>query len=305
MLLKVSGSPRLHPLFGFSVNFQTIELSGEGTIKKAFELLLKKLTLEGLFDDSRKRRLPYPPQTIGLITSRESAAYADFTKIINARWQGCDIRLADVQVQGEVSPGQIARAVEWFNHQAELVDVLVVIRGGGSADDLQSFSTETVTRAVAASRIPTLVAIGHEIDLSLAEMAADRRASTPSNAAELLVPDRQTILEQLSGMRQAMAQNLNALLALNRQTLTYQGKSLDESVQTLFRDWGQSLQSKRQYIELLNPKLALQRGYAIIRKDGRLVRSGSGVKAGDELAIHLTDATIHTTVTNVKHGKTA
>jgi exodeoxyribonuclease VII large subunit len=86
MLLKVSGSPRLHPLFGFSVNFQTIELSGEGTIKKAFELLLKKLTLEGLFDDSRKRRLPYPPQTIGLITSRESAAYADFTKIINARW---------------------------------------------------------------------------------------------------------------------------------------------------------------------------------------------------------------------------
>ena len=120
----------------------------------------------------------------------QSAAYADFTKVLAARWGGLSIEVIDVQVQGEPAPRQITAAVDYFNSQAEPPEVLILIRGGGSAEDLAAFSTEQVTRAVAASRVPTLVAIGHEVDVSLAELAADMRASTPSNAAELLVPDR-------------------------------------------------------------------------------------------------------------------
>ena len=197
MMLAVSGMPRLHPLYGFSVNVVSIRPVGEGSIKKAAKLLEAKLAGEGLFDLERKRPLPYPPTHIGLITSAESAAYRDFVKVLGARWGGIKISLIDVQVQGEVSPAQLVAAIEQFNQAAEPPEVLVVTRGGGSAEDLQAFSTEQVTRAVAASRIPTLVAIGHEVDISLAELAADQRASTPSNAAELLVPDRRAVLAGL------------------------------------------------------------------------------------------------------------
>ena len=299
MLLRVRGRPYLHPQFGFSVNIKTIELSGEGTLKKAFELLLKQLTAEGLFDDDRKRELPYPPQRIGLVTSGESAAYADFIKILRTRWQGVEVELADVQVQGDPAPAQIVRAIEWFNKQAELPDVLVVIRGGGSADDLQAFSTEVVTRAVAASRIPTLVAIGHEVDTSLAELAADMRASTPSNAAELLVPDRAQVLEQLASSREVLGHGLQRVLALNRQSLEHRKTRLDQIIDTIVADRVRSLQAQKQLIELLNPQAALKRGYAIIRQGDGIIRSGRRVKKGDELTIDLQDAAIATEVKQV------
>ena len=199
MMLKVRGTPRHHNLYGFKVNFTSIIPAGEGSIKKAAELLMAKLQKEGLFDLARKRRLPYPPEKIALVTSKQSAAYADFTKIIDTRWQGLTIELIDVQVQGEAAPGQIAAAIDQFNSEAELAGALVVIRGGGSPEDFAAFSTEQVTRAVASSRIPTLVAIGHEIDLSLAEMAADSQASTPSNAAEILKKKTLTLFLALKG----------------------------------------------------------------------------------------------------------
>ncbi|HET7630253.1 MAG TPA: exodeoxyribonuclease VII large subunit, partial [Candidatus Saccharimonadales bacterium] len=162
MLLRVRGTPRLHPLYGFSVTVSSLQPAGEGSLLKAFDLLQAKLTAEGLFDPARKRSLPYPPERIGLITSSESAAYADFMKIIGARWSGLEIVLADVQVQGEAAIAQLVAAVEMFNQLAQPPEVLIVTRGGGSAEDLQAFSSEQVTRAVAASRIPTLVAVGHE-----------------------------------------------------------------------------------------------------------------------------------------------
>ncbi len=133
----------------------------------------------------------YLPTKIALLTSVESAAYSDFIKIINARWGNISIEVADSLVQGINAPAQLIKGVELVNQMAEPPQVLVVIRGGGSEDDLAAFSDEKVVRAISASRVPTLVAIGHERDISLAELAADQRASTPSNAAELLVPDRQ------------------------------------------------------------------------------------------------------------------
>ena len=198
MIIKVVGQPKLHNSYGFSFNVQSIQPVGEGTIKKAIDLLEKKLLAEGLFDDKRKRPIPYPPKKIGLITSSESAAYADFIKIINSRWVGLEIVLYSVLVQGDKAPAEICAAIKYFNELAEAPEVLVITRGGGSSEDLWAFSTEEVTRAVAASRVPTLVAIGHEIDLSLAEKAADKRASTPSNAAEILVPDKKDSINNLA-----------------------------------------------------------------------------------------------------------
>ena len=135
MMLAVSGMPRLHPLYGFSVTVVSIKPVGEGSIKKAAELLQAKLTKEGLFDPERKRPLPYPPTHIGLITSAESAAYRDFIKVLGARWGGIHISLIDVQAQGEAAPAQLVAAIEQFNQIAEPPEVLVITRGGGSAEE--------------------------------------------------------------------------------------------------------------------------------------------------------------------------
>lgn len=292
MLLQVRAQPRLHNLYGFSLNVSSLRPAGEGTIRRAAELLQAKLAAEGLFDDSRKRSLPYPPQRIGLIASGESAAYVDFIKILNARWAGVEIEFMDVQVQGEVAPAQIVAAIERLNGQAQPPDVLVITRGGGSAEDLQAFSHEHVTRAVAASRVPTLVAIGHEIDISLAELAADRRASTPSNAAEILVPDRQQVLGQLQDYRQHLHRGLEDVVRRVQQMLTQSQTMLAELMIQKLKFEQAALGSKRQLLAALSPQAVLMRGYTIVRKNNRLVRSAASLTAGDEIAIQFSDASV-------------
>ena len=300
MLLEVHGSPRLHPLFGFSVNVRSMRPVGEGSIKKAANLLEAKLRGEGLFEESRKRLLPYPPQTIGLVTSKESAAFADFTKILNQRWRGVDIQLIDVQVQGEAAMSQIVGAITYFNQAAVQPDVVVVIRGGGSADDLQVFSTEQVTRAVAASRIPTLVAVGHEIDVSLAELAADQRASTPSNAAELLVPDRREVLARLREQRLRLQRYVTDRTEADRQSLGRLQEQLVNGIDRLLQDAREQQVRRRQLLNALSPESALQRGYAIVRSvQGNVLKSGKSVSVGDEVKIQLADARISAEVREV------
>lgn len=289
MMVQVSGSPRLHQQFGFSVNMRAIQPVGEGSLKKAAALLEAKLATEGLFDESRKRLLPHPPKRIGLITSSESAAYHDFMKILNARWGGVDVQLYDVQVQGESAPTQITAAVEYFNTHAEPVEVLVITRGGGSAEDLAAFSAEQVTRAVAGSRIPTLVAIGHEIDTSLAELAADRRASTPSNAAELLVPDKQHAQQHLVTVRQQLNQALQAQVEDKYAELHDKRRSLHELVEQLLKHESHSLGAKQQLLEALSPHAAMRRGYALVSAGGRVVRSVRDLKLDQSINIDLMD----------------
>ncbi len=293
MKVRVMAAPRLHPQFGFSLNLQSLQFSGEGSIKKASDLLRQKLEQEGLFAAERKRPLPYPPQRIALVTSGESAAYRDFVKVLGARWGGIDIELADVQVQGEAAPGQIVRAIEWFNKQADIADVLVIIRGGGSADDLQAFSTEQVVRAVAASRVPTMVAIGHEVDVSLAELAADGHASTPSNAAELLVPDRAAVLRAAAGMEQDLHR---AALASVQDSLEAASRAVDrlhQSVASSVRHCIEKSAGLLRTLEALSPQAILQRGYSITRLSGRVVRSAAQVDAGAKLTIELADGIIN------------
>lgn len=299
LLLTVRAQPRLHAQYGFSLNIMNIQLAGEGSLKRAAQLLQAKLAAEGLFDEARKRPLPYPPTHVGLITSSESAAYADFIKILNQRWLGTTISLADVHVQGEAAPAQIIEAIEFFNQHANPPEVLVIIRGGGSAEDLAAFSTEPVTRAIAGSRIPTLLAIGHEIDLSLAELAADKRASTPSNAAELLVPDKASEKQHLVASQTNLKQLLTHAIMLKQRQLSEQHGHLKESVGHLLARFQQQVMYRRQLLEVLSPQQALQRGFAIVRRKGQLVRSGKQLTTGHEVVIELSDASASATIGKV------
>jgi exodeoxyribonuclease VII large subunit len=303
MMLAVRGTPKLHNLYGFSVNVMSMRPVGQGSIKKAAALLQAKLQAEGLFDPLRKRALPYPPAKVGLITSGESAAYRDFVKVLAARWGGIEITLIDVQVQGEIAPAQIAAAIERCNQMAEPPDVLVVTRGGGSAEDLQAFSTEQVTRAVAASRIPTLVAIGHEVDISLAELAADQRASTPSNAAELLVPDRKAILAQIPSLKRQLEQYTSQAVKDARQGLTLARRALHERTELSVLHARRQLSAHRQLLAAYDPQAALQRGYALVQAHGTLVRSGKQLAVGSELDITLQDSRVTAEVKRVTMGK--
>jgi exodeoxyribonuclease VII large subunit len=300
MLLQVRGVPRMHPLYGFSVTAQAIRPVGEGAIKKASELLQAKLTAEGLFDTERKRTLPVIPERIGLIASRESAAYIDFMKIIDARWGGLQIEFIDVQVQGEVAPSQIVAALQQFNQLQLPPEVIVITRGGGSAEDLQAFSTEQVTRAVALSRVPTMVAIGHERDISLAELAADVRASTPSNAAELLVPDRHELLGRVLEMARSMHIEIDNLLAYEREGLIRASNQNTQSVNRLIESSRNEISQYKQLLSVLSPEAALQRGYALVRSGGSVIRSVNSVKQGDLLDIQLSNGSIIANVTTIK-----
>lgn len=297
MLLQVRGVPRLHNLYGFSINVQFMQLVGEGSIKKAAELLQAKLSTEGLFELSRKRALPLIPRKVGLITSAESAAYKDFIKILDARWRGVEILLADVQVQGEPAVGQIIAALNYFNEHGNDVDVVVLTRGGGSADDLAVFSTEQVTRAVAASRVPTLVAIGHEVDVSLAELAADRRASTPSNAAEMLVPDRHDVLRHLHGAKKNMMQQLELAVDAKRQSHVRLLSEVEKSCRQILYSEQQQLVARQKLLAVLDPQAALRRGYAVIRKAGAVVRSTQQLQVADDISVQLVDGIINAKIT--------
>lgn len=226
MRIIVTGKPRLSPKSGiFSVMVDTLAVSGEGELAKAFELLKQKLEAEGLFNETRKREIPYMPQKIGVITSQDAAAYKDFMKVLGARIGGVELYFHHAQVQGERAVDSIVEAIQTLNTYPE-IEVIVLTRGGGAMDDLHAFNDETVARAIYNSAKPIISAIGHERDFTIVDFVADMRASTPSNAAELLTPHRDELLssllqkerilytdirDQLQVMRSKTEQNLHTL----------------------------------------------------------------------------------------------
>ncbi|MBR0415939.1 exodeoxyribonuclease VII large subunit [Candidatus Saccharibacteria bacterium] len=266
MKIVVRGEPKVTKWGKFSLTVRQMMPVGEGSIKKNFELLKKKLTAEGLFDPAKKRGIPEDLTKIGVISSTQAAGYADFCKIINARWGGLEIQTAHTQVQGMAAADQIIKALKYFNEKAE-VDIIAIMRGGGSADDLSVFNDEALVRAIAASRIPVITGIGHEVDESLADLAADIRASTPSNVAEMLTPDKRTvaknvqesvsklsnkIVQSITGVEGDISGKLAEIQRVIRQRIT----SLDESIK-----------GKIRILESANPDLTLKRGYAIVSGD--------------------------------------
>ncbi|TRZ81079.1 exodeoxyribonuclease VII large subunit [bacterium] len=212
MKIRVQGKPRIYPAGGrFSINIEYIELSGEGTLKKAFELTKAKLQAEGLFAQERKRPIPEFPNRIGLITSPDAAAYTDFLKIMRHRFGGIKIYFYPARVQGKDSIQDIVRAFDWFNqeHKKHNIELIVLTRGGGALEDLQTFNSEEIARAVFSSKIPVICGVGHERDECLADFVADLRASTPSNAAELIVRDRNEVKIEVNGLVQNIEYFLN------------------------------------------------------------------------------------------------
>lgn len=206
MKIRVWGVPSVYPRFGkFSVTVDRVELAGEGALRRAFELLRARLEREGLFAPERKRALPRVPERIVLLTSESAAAYRDFLKVLAGRRGGFDIVFLPVRVQGVGATEEIAAAVDWANEQFPDREALVLLRGGGSLEELWSFNEEVLVRALARSRIPTVVGVGHERDVTLADLVADVRASTPSNAAELLTPTRGELHQSVRGLVQRLS----------------------------------------------------------------------------------------------------
>jgi len=218
MRVIVNGKPRLSVKSGrFGISVNTIELSGEGELLKAFELLKKKLDAEGLFQPERKRALPRFPQHIGLITSQDAAAYRDFNKVLNARMGGLDISFTHVQVQGQSAVNEIMDALQML--QTYPLDAIVITRGGGSIDDLHAFNSEEVARTIYGSDVPVVCGVGHERDETIAGFVADVRASTPSNAAELLVPDARELEARVDRSVEGMHRALKTRERETRQRL--------------------------------------------------------------------------------------
>lgn len=285
MKVMVVAAPKLNPKWGkFSLNIRAVKPVGEGSIKKGFELLKAKLEAEGLFADERKRTLPRIPAYVGVITSTESAAYADFCKIINERWGGMSVEVAHTQVQGEPAADQIIRAIKYFNNLEVLPEVLVIVRGGGSAEDLMTFNDELLAREIAGSRIPTLVGVGHEVDHTLADMVADRRAATPTNAAEILVPDRREIIraahQQATSLGHQLVQAIDQYSTRTREQLESAFRRIEERLDATFERLGVLRVATAQ----LNPENVLRRGYALLRGD---IRPGSVIEI-ETYAAHIT-----------------
>ncbi len=290
MMLEVVGKPYLHPQFGFSIQFQMVQVTGEGSINKAQALLVKKLQKEGLFDDSRKRSLPYAPASIAIVASKESAGYGDFIKITKKRWPSLKTTLFDVKVQGLDAPDQIISAIKRATEGN--FEALVLIRGGGSRDDLVAFDHEQVVRALAVSRIPTLVAIGHERDIVLAELVADVRASTPSNAAEILVPDRVHELQLLKSKKQQLNQVLESYEAEVSQQISYFTDQLDDSLQVKYYQTTGYFDQMTALLKAYDPKLPLNKGYAIVRSSGQLIKSSRDSATKLEFDLEFNDGII-------------
>lgn len=292
MLVRVQGKPTLRKKGFFSFVLSTIQPAGEGALKRAFDLLRIKLTAEGLFATERKRPLPRWPQHIVLITSRDAAAYSDFLKILQARRGGLRVSFLHTQVQGEQAVPQILQAFELANINLD-GDVLVLTRGGGSLEDLQAFNDEQVVRAIAASRLPTIVGIGHERDISLAEMAADVRASTPSNAAELLVATREELLTNLRELSARMRHRLATAILQSRHTVAALGQALVGRLKERLAARKQAIQDMQRLLASLSPEAILKRGYSITKTaKGKLVRSARQVASSDELSITTADGDI-------------
>ena len=285
--------PKLTNWGKFSLTVEKNTPKGEGSLKKSLEILKEKLTREGLFDENRKRRIPQDLQKVAVISSTQAAGYADFIKIINERWGGLKIVVAHTQVQGMAASDQIIRAIDFLNSQSELPDVIAIIRGGGSADDLAVFNDEKLVRAVANSRVPIITGIGHEIDQSLCDLAADFAASTPSNVAQILTPNK---FDEMRFLRSKILRTNDLLLSKIAELKKFNREKNQEIRNRILQnilDQKREVQAKKRILESYNPQNILAKGYALI--------SGE-IATGKEITIKTIDKTITAEVKNVNQN---
>lgn len=231
MLVHVYGNPSLYSKTGkFSVHANQIVPAGEGALKLAFEKLKEKLEKEGLFNEQRKRLISKFPEKIGLITAKDSRAYSDFVKVLKYRMGGIKIFFYPVNVQGKDSVESIIRAFNYFNDKLPDLDALILIRGGGSLEDLQSFNDEGLVRAIFSSSVPVVCGVGHEDDLTIADLVSDLRASTPSNAAELLVKTREELFFEINHNTKSIYNQLLNILNNSNYRIRKSVNSLENAI---------------------------------------------------------------------------
>ena len=300
-----------------------MEPDGIGALYIAFEQLKRKLTAEGLFDQSRKKPLPKIPTRIGVITSPTGAAVWDIINIVTRRFKYAKVILYPSLVQGEDAPPQLISGLEYFNRTGS-ADVIIIGRGGGSMEDLWAFNNESLARAIYASRIPVISAVGHETDFTICDFVADRRAPTPSAAAEIAVPDTLELMRKINNITGRMELLLSKNIERKKMHLKMLSESrvminplnmLDEKKAILLSEIirleaaikGNTVAKKNRFIELssmlsaLNPLSVLSRGFsAVFDKEGSLIKSAAAVKPGDELSLRLKDGEIRTTVKEIE-----
>jgi len=314
--IQIVGFPNMYAKRGeFKLMVEKISLIGEGALKKAFELLKKKLEAEGLFSKEVKRPIPQYPERIGLITSRGAAAYTDFVKVLHERWGGMKVYFYPASVQGETAVQEIMRALEYFNTSVPYLDAIVLTRGGGSLEDLAAFNAESVVRSVRASKWPIICAVGHERDESLAELAADLRCSTPSNAAQLLVCTRQEEQAYLQNWQKKIILHMEQLLTAEKQyfergltimerffqkpktELVAVAQQLDSVVGLWFSHMKQDLAQRERLLNSFDPSAVLKRGYSITATAaGNVIKSIEQVVHGDKVATTLYKGKFESTI---------
>ena len=316
---RISVFPR-DGTYQFYVNQMTVD--GVGDLHVAFEQLKAKLLAEGLFDPSRKRPLPRYPHTIAIITSSVGAALRDMLRILRKRYPLCEVKLLPVRVQGEEAPGEIAAALAYANRYC-VADLIITGRGGGSIEDLWAFNDERVARAIAASELPVISAVGHEPDVTISDFVADLRAATPSNAAELAVPDQMELRQALAARQALLLTQMQKRLKQERGTLERLASSrvlkspinyindrrlqVDYVQHRLTAAFSETVQRKHRRFASLTAKLdamsplkVLARGYSMASDgQGTLLRSVKQIKPGDRLTVRFADGSAAAVVEEV------
>lgn len=302
----------------YQLYIEDMQPDGVGALTLAFEQLKKSLAQKGLFDNAHKKPLPKFPKTIGVITSPTGAAVQDITNIIRRRFPSADIVLAPVLVQGESAPEQLVRAVNKFS-ASKIADVVIIGRGGGSAEDLWAFNDEQLAYAVYNCETPIISGVGHETDFTVCDFVADVRASTPSAAAELAVPDRQELMSYYFKQKQYISAMLDrkiktAQLRLENQQrrmsasspklkaeqlekqLSAKSEKLTRFMNIYISDKENKLIAAKGKLDGLNPLNVLNRGYAIAEKAEKIITSSKQLKDGDDFTVILSDGKINAKV---------
>ncbi len=286
-----------------------VQPEGVGALQAEFERLKARLEQEGLFDASRKRPLPRFPRRIGVVTSESGAVFRDICHVLQRRWPLAEIVLAPAPVQGPQAVSGIIGAIAQLNRAGD-IDVIIAGRGGGSIEELWAFNEEPVVRAIFASGVPVVSAVGHETDTTIADFVADRRAPTPSAAAEIVAPDRRELLVHLGVAAGSLESSLRRQLGADRRAVEQSSRKLDRRVPDIGRQRQRiddltrsteanaaAAQSTRTHalgncvwrLKALDPFATLERGYAIVQRGKAIVSSVSGVRAGDGLEVRVKD----------------
>jgi len=287
--VHVYGRPELfEPKGDFRLRALSLERFGLGEHLAALEHLKQKLAAERLFAPERKRPLPLIPKRIGLVTGNDAAAKRDVITALTTRLPPARVLVAETYVQGPRAPGAIVETLGALCREPD-VEVIVVARGGGSFEDLLPFSDERLVRAIANCPVPVVSAVGHEQDTPLCDLAADARASTPSVAARLVVPDLAELVQRLDRARSSLERGTRRALDRERQRLDRTHERLGRAPRLLLERRRGRLDQAAARLTALSPRATLERGYAIVRRDGGIVRSGNAVTSGEAVDVELAE----------------